>query len=158
VTPAATTLPPEAESVPVARRFVRESLIELDAVAATADAQVLISELATNAVLHARTAFTVEVSRVGAIIRVCVRDESPVPPRTRDYGTDSTTGRGMRLIASMATDWGVQQQSPGKAVWFELPASGLEADIAPWDDADVDVDALLAGFADDAGAATASAA
>ena len=142
------TLPAEPASVPAARRFVREQLAELDAVAANDDAETLISELATNAVLHARTPFTLEVSREGQIVRVCVLDLSPRQPRTRDYGTYSTTGRGMRLVASIASDWGVQRQSPGKSVWFELSVAG-GGSVAAWEDDEMDVDALLARFGDD---------
>ncbi len=114
------TLPPAAASVPRARRFVCDSLRHLDAAAACDDAEALVSELATNVVLHARTSFTVEVSRAGQTVRVCVLDSSPVQPRVRHYGTEATTGRGMRLVASLSAAWGVEPAGTGKTVWFEL--------------------------------------
>ena len=138
------TLPADPGSVPVARRFVCDCLVQLGAGAACDDAEVLVSELATNAVLHARTAFTVEVSRTDEVARVCVLDASPALPRVRDYGADATTGRGMRLIASISTAWGVETWRGGKAVWFELAVSG-SATVMAWDD-DVDLDTLLAAF------------
>lgn len=147
--PLALTLPAEAASVPAARRFVRECLLSLGAPAACEDAGRLVSELATNAVLHARTPFTVEVSRDGDIARVCVLDLSATPPHPRSYGVESTTGRGMRLVASLASDWGVDPQGGDrKVVWFTLPVSGAAEDIPAWDEP-VDVDALLAAVQDD---------
>lgn len=145
---ASTTLPPVALSVPEARRFVREALARLGAAGACDDAETLVSELATNAVLHARTPFTVEVSRDGATVRVCVLDLSPKEPRARAYGTGSTTGRGIRLIASVASDWGVEPQGRGKTVWFEVPAGGGLTAVPAWEDDDVDAEALLASFGD----------
>ena len=155
MTPAQLTLPAEPASVPQARRFVCDSLTSLGAAPACGDAETLTSELATNAVIHARTPFTVEVSRDGQIVRICVLDTSPAPPRLRDYGLDATTGRGMRLVASLAVDWGVQPQGRGKTVWFELPADGRTAFVPTWDDdEDIDVETLLAAFdGDDAGGA-----
>ena len=141
------TLPADAVSVPAARRFVRDRLVELGAAGACDDAEALVSELATNAVLHARTPFTVEVSREGETVRVVVLDASPSPPRVRDYGTDATTGRGMRLVAAISSDWGTTSQSGEKAVWFELPADGSTASVDGWHE-DVDVDSLLASFGD----------
>jgi anti-sigma regulatory factor (Ser/Thr protein kinase) len=150
VPPAQTTLPAQVTSVPTARRFVRESLRAVDAAAASAEAEMLVSELATNVVLHARTPFTIEVSRSDDTVRIGVLDASPRQPRVREYGTDATTGRGLRLLASLAVRWGVQAQGQGKVVWFELPAAGSTAEVPIWDDEELDVDALLAGFDDDA--------
>jgi anti-sigma regulatory factor (Ser/Thr protein kinase) len=148
VTTSQLTFPAEVSSVPAARRFVRDSLIALGAVGACDDAELLVCELATNAVLHARTSFTVEVSGDGRTARICVHDLSPARPRTRDYGLGATTGRGMRLVASIAADWGVEQQGSGKTVWFALPVAGSTAPVPAWED-DIDVDALLAGFGDE---------
>jgi hypothetical protein len=97
-------------------------------------------------VLHARTEFTIGVSRSGETVRVRVRDFSVVLPRQREYGTDSTTGRGMRLVASISSAWGVEPEGGGKAVWFDLPAGGNQMLVPAWDD--IDVDALLASFED----------
>ena len=146
---AASTFPASTASVPAARRFVRATLEAAGCLAAWDAAQVLVSELATNAVLHARTSFTVEVERTAAAVRVSVADRSPVLPTPRSYGTDSTTGRGMRLVATIALAWGAERTPDGKAVWFDVAAEGdggLETE--PWSDAD-DVEALLAAFADD---------
>jgi anti-sigma regulatory factor (Ser/Thr protein kinase) len=147
------TLPSTPDSVPRARRFVREAVAAAGAPAAADDAETLVSELATNAVLHARTDYTIEVLRRDELVRIRVLDRSGVLPRQRRYGPESTTGRGIRLIASIAAHWGVDpDDDAGKAVWFELRADGGRAAATAGrnrDDQDVDVDALLAGFDDD---------
>lgn len=153
------TLTAVAESVPKARRFVRQCILDLGADGASDDAETLVSELATNAVLHARTDYTISVSRSDATVRVRVFDMSSVLPRERHYGPDSTTGRGIRLIASIALHWGVEPEADGKAVWFELGIDGARSDAQDWDEAEIDVDQLLAGYDDDvAGAGAAPAA
>jgi anti-sigma regulatory factor (Ser/Thr protein kinase) len=144
------TLPPESASVAAARRFVEDTCEAWDCEPAGWTATQLVSELATNAVLHARTPFTVGLERVGDLLRVSVRDGSPLAPRVRTYGSESTTGRGLRLVETLARSWGVEPGTDGKAVWFELPADADE-DVRPWDDEDDDdLDALLVRFAEPA--------
>jgi anti-sigma regulatory factor (Ser/Thr protein kinase) len=148
VTADSTTLPADAASVPTARRFVRTTLERLGLTAAWEAAEMLVSEVVTNAVLHAKTVFTVEVVRDGDLVRVGVTDLSPAVPRQRTYGTDSTTGRGLRLVATLAVAWGVERTGRGKTVWFEVPAAGDAGTVVPsWEDGE-DLDALLAGFDD----------
>jgi anti-sigma regulatory factor (Ser/Thr protein kinase) len=142
------TFPGVAASVPAARRFVMQAMTDLGAGRACDDAVSLVSELATNAVLHAHSEFTINVTRLGETVRIRVYDLSPVLPRPRTYGADSTTGRGLRLIATIASDWGVDRQGPGKSIWFDLPAH-TEREIAPWDEKTTEVDAILASFDDD---------
>lgn len=147
MTSAAGTFPPAPASVPEARRFVGSVLGQWGLTAAYEAAEMLVSEVVTNAVLHARTAFTVAVSRVGDAVRVSVSDGSPAIPQQRTYGPDATTGRGMRLVATLALRWGVEKDTGGgKAVWFEVSAQGdrgQQFDV--WED-DADVGALLAAF------------
>jgi anti-sigma regulatory factor (Ser/Thr protein kinase) len=140
------TLPARTESVPAARRFVRQALTDLGAAGACDDAVAMISELATNAVIHARTPYEIAVSRDGDTVRVAVHDLSAVIPRRRAYGVDATTGRGLRLVATMSSGWGIEAESGGKVVWFEVPCEGDRS--APEWYADIDVDALLSLFGD----------
>ena len=142
------TLPALTESVPAARRFVMDVLTDLDAAGACDDVVALVSELATNAVIHARTPYTIVVSRNGDTVRVRVHDLSAVIPRRRAYGLDATTGRGLRLVASMSADWGIEAESGGKAVWFEMRCD--EERTPPEWYADLDVDALLSAFGEGA--------
>ena len=85
------------------------------------DARIVISELAANAVVHARSPFTVSIHSRDSTLRILVRDESQVVPTM--HGPSSATapsGRGMHLIAALATRWGIDLTSDGKVVWAEL--------------------------------------
>ncbi len=143
------SLPPETSSVPAARRFVRATLLAWGLPAAAETAEILVSEVCTNVVLHARTDMTVEVSRLGDVVRICVRDGAPTSPRQRRHSVDSTTGRGMHLIEVLSQDWGVDRLGGkgGKVVWVEVPVDAPASAVTE-DDADVDVEVLLAAFSD----------
>jgi anti-sigma regulatory factor (Ser/Thr protein kinase) len=85
----------------------------------------LVSELATNAILHARTAFRVDVTSIGGAIRVTVADESEQLPVLRTYQNTQPTGRGLHFVDALSDRWGFIKSTRGKAVWFEIdPASG----------------------------------
>jgi anti-sigma regulatory factor (Ser/Thr protein kinase) len=85
-----------------------------------ADAQLVVSELATNAVIHAGSPFSVSISRDGASIRVSVRDWSATPPVVRHPEPTDPRGRGLRLVGALARHWGVEPCPDGKTVWAEL--------------------------------------
>ncbi len=123
-------LPPTTESVPTARRFVRTVMDESDTVADIDTAALLVTEIVTNAVLHALTPMTVRVSVAADVVRIEVRDGSVVAPRVRAFSATAATGRGLRLLESLAVRWGVRPEpSGGKVVWFEVGAAS-ESD---WD-------------------------
>ena len=83
--------------------------------------EVLISELATNVVRHARTLFTVTVAWDGATLRVEVSDASPLTPRPQlATDTDREGGRGLLLVDAIATAWGVDLHPHSKTVWFTI--------------------------------------
>jgi anti-sigma regulatory factor (Ser/Thr protein kinase) len=116
-------LPPERSAASRARRFVREQCEQWDLPQASIeDIELLVSELVTNAVLHARSDARVTVDRVRDRVRVSVEDQSPVPPRLREYGPDAVTGRGVYLVDRLSDEWGVDavKDEGGKRVWFEL--------------------------------------
>jgi anti-sigma regulatory factor (Ser/Thr protein kinase) len=85
-----------------------------------ADAQLVVSELATNAVIHANSPFSVSVRCEGSAVHVRVRDESPRLPVVREPGPAALFGRGMRLIATVSSVWGVEPTDGGKVVWADL--------------------------------------
>jgi hypothetical protein len=119
-------LPPEPASPSQARRFVADAL--RDVPVDTSLAVLLVSELVTNAVLHARTVLEVTVSTSPAGARVGVRDGSQQRPRLRHYDRQAPTGRGLHLLESLASRWGVDEDEHGKTVWFELaPSDGAGA-------------------------------
>lgn len=114
-------LRPEPTSVRAARRYVGTQLASAGFDAAAFVAELLVSELVTNAVLHARTPMWVAVEPRGEHVRISVVDESSLVPQPRSHSAESGTGRGLMLVERLATRWGVEPREPGKAVWFELP-------------------------------------
>ncbi len=121
-------LPAEPASVGQARRFVRQVLVGWGLEDTVDVATLLVSELATNAVLHARTAFAVLISHGPENVRVEVLDGSVVQPRHRLNSNAAATGRGVAMVDLLATSWGTSAIAglPGyaKRVWFVLPTAG----------------------------------
>jgi len=83
-------------------------------------AQLLTSELVTNALQHGAGAITIEVSRSPKLLRVSVDDESDGRPRRSTAAVDEIRGRGLMLVEALASRWGVLARDGGKRVWFEL--------------------------------------
>ncbi|MCX4790175.1 ATP-binding protein [Streptomyces sp. NBC_01221] len=84
-------------------------------------AELLLSELVTNALIHTRHGAVVTVSVAPAGLRVEVRDfVSGLPPSYVSDADDGTHGRGLFLVQSLADAWGVGAHALGKVVWFEL--------------------------------------
>ncbi|MGI5350712.1 SpoIIE family protein phosphatase [Streptomyces sp. CA-250714] len=127
--------PPRPESVPEARRFIRGAL---DGVAPDVvdSAELLLSELVTNAVLHARTEVEVSASAVDGTVRVRVADRRPsrglVPQERRAY---ASTGLGLLVVERLASRYGVEADDERKTVWFELGSAGSPPPPSGWQDA-----------------------
>ena len=116
-----TTLPPVAASVPVARHFTADVLEGLATPkAAEETAALLVSELTTNAVIHACSPLRLSVYRNGDAVRVEVRDDDPTPPRSVTPDPERPGGRGILLVDALASTWGVNSNDRGKTIWFEL--------------------------------------
>jgi hypothetical protein len=104
-----------------ARRFVTDTLFAWGRADLIDDAAVITTELAANAVLHARTDFTVTIARrPDGTIRVAVRDASILPPRRRQPGPYDGSGRGLGLVEAIAAGWGSDILADGKVVWAQL--------------------------------------
>ena len=115
--------PAEPASARRARALVQDLLERADEGAAEL-AALLTSELATNAVRHARSAFVVRATVHGQRLRVEVTDTDPSHPTVRQASSRDTSGRGIMLVDSLADDWGVADDPEGKVVWFELGVCG----------------------------------
>ena len=124
---AAATYDPEWAAVPAARRFVRETLRSWQVLGCDdllADAELLTSELVTNAVLHAETPVHVTCRADGSEVEVSVLDRQPGrtipggPGRTADAHREA--GRGLVMLAALSSSWGVTYAPAAKAVWFRL--------------------------------------
>ncbi|GAA0370794.1 SpoIIE family protein phosphatase [Actinoallomurus spadix] len=131
-------LPPRPESAALARRFVRSALRDV-APELLDTAQLLVSELVTNAVIHARTEIEVRAWVAAGRVHVRVGDHRPcrglVQRRLHPY---ATTGWGLVLVEQLAADRGVRIEGDRKTAWFELspeapvrPASGWELTPPP---------------------------
>lgn len=109
-----------------ARRFLAETLHGWDQARLVDDGALVVGELATNAVLHAQSDFSVGVSRHSGGVRLVVGDTSPAPPRVREVDVGTIGGRGLRLVAGLAAAWGHYRVAGGKVVWVDLGASPLD--------------------------------
>ncbi|MFL6239767.1 MAG: ATP-binding protein [Actinomycetes bacterium] len=107
-------------SVAEARKFVVSAASDLGIADLDWELRQIVSELATNAVLHARTAFTLTITTTETLVRVEMRDASPRRVQSRSYDADASTGRGMQLIQTLSRAWGVETDGDGKTVWAEL--------------------------------------
>lgn len=121
---------PHPSSVGDARRMVREALTRSGRDDLVDTAELLVSEVVTNALVHAGTPFDVTAWVRGPGLRVEVRDDSAQLPAVRHNATMAGTGRGLLLLQQMVDAWGVQLHSGGKTVWFELGAGDLEAEMS----------------------------
>ncbi len=116
-------------SASAARRLVRQSLVECERQQWCDAAELAVSELVTNGVLHAHTMLTVAVRCSPEGLRVEVQDTNPMLPAQHQYSDHATTGRGMALVAAATTSHGVTEiGSGGKAVWFTIAGQETEPD------------------------------
>ena len=117
-----------ADQVAAARRFVSTALRVGSPVRDVT--RLLVSEAATNAVLHSASGdadgrFTVEYLLNDRRLRVEVRDGGGATgPRRRVHHLESITGRGLELFDALSDRWGVDGGPSGRTVWFELDLVG----------------------------------
>jgi hypothetical protein len=111
-----------------ARRWVVDTCHDIDRGDIVECAELGVSELVTNALLHASPPLSVRVRGTREHPRVEVRDgspELPLMPTDRAHDEDDlllTFGRGLSIVARCATAWGVEVEDDGKIVWF-VPAT-----------------------------------
>ena len=86
----------------------------------TDTAQLLTSELVTNAVIHGRSPVTVTTVLDDGLLRVEVTDDNSRHPELRLTDDLALDGRGLHIVDLLAARWGVTDQPLGKTVWFEL--------------------------------------
>ncbi len=108
-------------AVSAARHFLVDTLERWDLVAFPAE--LVVSELASNAVRHASTVFTVRIARTADAVWVEVADGHPLLPSPRAMSSDAEAGRGLALVNALTLSWGAEPQSQGKVVWFRFRPS-----------------------------------
>jgi anti-sigma regulatory factor (Ser/Thr protein kinase) len=112
------TLAPLASNVGVARALVRECLLEHDLACLVEDVRLVASEFATNAVVHARTPFTVSLEGSADSVRLSISDNSKLKLFIGVRSLLSAGGRGLPIVDSCASDWGVTNgKQNAKSVW-----------------------------------------
>lgn len=116
---ASVSLGASTSSAAAARHFTRSTLDDAGWDADVAErVELLVSEVVTNAVLHARSGPTMTIDLTSDVVRVSVEDDSPMPPMIRDAPPDAAGGRGMLLVDLLSTSWGTAPSDGGKLVWF----------------------------------------
>ncbi len=115
------TFPADPASVPAARRFVLGAAGRLPREVGESVA-LMVSELATNAILHGQTEFEIDVEVEADSLLVAVSDRGRGSPEVQRPAVTEMHGRGLMIVQSLADDWGVTAASggAGKTVWFRL--------------------------------------
>ncbi|HEV7209085.1 MAG TPA: ATP-binding protein [Mycobacteriales bacterium] len=139
----------EPASAGIARRFVTEALRTAQRDRWVEPTKLAVSELVTNAVLHAHTPIELVIAISPTAATVHVRDWSRQLPVARHWGQTATTGRGLALVAATTTKHGMEVLADGgKVIWFEIDDHAsvtLDPGRIP---AEWDLDALLTEFPD----------
>jgi anti-sigma regulatory factor (Ser/Thr protein kinase) len=112
---------PKPDAPAAARQMVADAVRDWgQAPELLADTQLIVSELATNAIKHARTPFSVTLRREPSGLNIAVADSSRTQPILRDADPEALFGRGMHLVADVAERWGVDPAGDGKIVWAHV--------------------------------------
>lgn len=117
-------------SVAAARKVVRDVLTAARREDLVETAQLLVSEVVTNALVHAGTPIGIHASVGDDGLRVEVSDGSTQAPAPRSYAAMAGTGRGLRLLQQLVDRWGTLARPDGKTVWFELDSGNRLDEIA----------------------------
>lgn len=135
-------LAPEPAAARIARQAVAEVLAEAGFPHRVYDAELAISEIVTNAVLHGREPITLRFLATGTGVRVEVHDGSPVSPAFSMLDPTAVTGRGLLLVSAVSDGWGVDPDDHGKTVWFAFDR------VRPDPAEEEETERLLASWAD----------
>lgn len=116
----------ERQSPGIARRSISEFLGRNNLLALVDDAELLVSELVTNAVKHSSGDIGLSVSCDDDYLHIEVRDKSRIGiPEVHVVGPTDETGRGLALVEHIATRWGWTKGRSGKVVWIDLERRDL---------------------------------
>jgi anti-sigma regulatory factor (Ser/Thr protein kinase) len=121
--------PAGGAAVPAARDLVRTVLRDHGLAALVDSAELIVSELVGNVVLHVGGTVEVALEVAADEVLLSVSDDSPLSPHLRVFSRTSSTGRGMRLVHSLSAEHGVRPRGHGKTIWVRLtPASSARGD------------------------------
>jgi len=137
----------DVSSVPGARRFVTDGLVDWGREHLVDDAALCVTEMAANTALHSGSPYMqVAMSDLDPAVRVSVEDAGglvPLPAVTpspvlaaRSAGVPpvealGTTGRGLAIVSVLAQSWGIEERADGRRVWADLTGDGVEHEVRP---------------------------
>jgi two-component sensor histidine kinase len=112
-------------SVSQSRRFAEEATADLAPEFREAIV-LMVSELATNALVHATSGFEVRIERDATTVRTMVTDNGVGSPSLSFPDSTEPHGRGLLVVRELSDEWGttVEPNTPGKTVWFSLDVTG----------------------------------
>ncbi|HUR75299.1 MAG TPA: ATP-binding protein [Sporichthya sp.] len=121
MSPRQVVLPADTTAPRAAREFLAEACCGSHVSAVVEEAQLLVSELVTNAVRYGAPPIELQVRCAGDnCLRVRVRDSEPGTPEPRTPDPDAESGRGLLLVDLVSDAWGSEYDEDGKAIWFTL--------------------------------------
>jgi PAS domain S-box-containing protein len=124
-------LPPDPSSAARARRLLRRVMAHVDDEDTRDAAQLAISEIVTNALVHAGPPLRLRILLADQALRVELSDGNPRLPLHQDFGPTAPTGRGLLLVEELVTRWGSHPLPDGKVVWFEINDAEALDDLLP---------------------------
>jgi anti-sigma regulatory factor (Ser/Thr protein kinase) len=115
-------LPATLRSAAAARAVVRALLPAWGLTPIVDDAELVVSELVSNAVEHApgSETYELEVAQRAGGIRISLVDGSSIKPVVAELAHDRPRGRGMRIVEALTDAWGSDDHHGGKRVWVDL--------------------------------------
>lgn len=117
-----TPLDPDPAAIRRARKMVGDQLCAWGMSALVDDAELITSELVTNAMAHGGGVIELRLAALPNSIRISVVDHdlNAIPQVTGERGLQ-VGGRGLSIVAQVSSDWGYELTTDGKEVWAELP-------------------------------------
>jgi anti-anti-sigma regulatory factor/anti-sigma regulatory factor (Ser/Thr protein kinase) len=116
------TMQPVSGAARYGRDLATEACLRWDSPQLVPKASIVVSELVTNAVQHARTPFELTLARTIRYLHIGVRDEDPRQAVRQDPDILACSGRGLRIVEAATTSWGSTPAQRGKVVWAVLAA------------------------------------
>ena len=110
----------DPRSSATARRFVEETLRRWECDGVLDTVTLLVSELVTNSIIHADSAADIAVLLKPHSVRIEVTDRAEAVPDVRRVDEEATSGRGLALVETLSSAWGVRPVPGGKTIWFEV--------------------------------------
>ncbi len=119
---ATASFPPQPHNVARARQLTRTALAAWGAAELTDSAELLMSELVTNALRHGRGAVSITLALTDRTLQISVADFGRSLPEAREAAEEDAHGRGLAIVGALCSDWSVTTRLTGKTVscWLEV--------------------------------------